>query len=103
MSFSSSLSKVRSWAMKSGVSLFWCWNIIFICATLPMLPALPLLIKEWLFDDVPFNYVFLLLAWMLVPWDARFWREPGCAIVPRRCLSSSSRWKGRFTASVFIA
>ncbi len=73
-----SFSKIRHWFTKSGVSLFWCWNILFICATLPMLSALPVLFKEWLFDDVPFNYPFLLLVWILAPW--------GCVILARTWL-----------------
>lgn len=54
----------------SGLSVgaFWSWNAVFICSTLPLLPSLPLLITECLFGDVPFDYVFFLLSWMVVPW-----------------------------------
>jgi putative PEP-CTERM system integral membrane protein len=53
---------------KLSVGAFWCWNVIFICSTLPLLPSLPLLLTEYLFGDVPFDYVLVLLAWMAVPW-----------------------------------
>ncbi|MES2952519.1 MAG: TIGR02921 family PEP-CTERM protein [Pseudomonadota bacterium] len=53
--------------LKCAVALFWCWNVVFICSTLPMLPAVPLLLTEWWQGDVPFDYAFILLTWMVVP------------------------------------
>jgi putative PEP-CTERM system integral membrane protein len=55
-------------ALKGAVALFWCWNVVFICATLPLLLAVPMLLEAWWWYDVPADYVFILLAWLAVPW-----------------------------------
>lgn len=62
------ISKVWVIALKSAVALFWCWNILFICASLPLLPSVPAILKEFLFGDVPMDYMLILLAWIVVPW-----------------------------------
>ena len=62
------IAAVRRSITKLSVGAFWCWNIVFICSTLPLLPSLPLLFKEFVFGDVPLNYVLVLLTWMAVPW-----------------------------------
>lgn len=64
----SRLSAARRSITRLSIGAFWCWNVIFICSTLPLIPSLPLLLREYLLGDVPFNYLFVLLAWMVVPW-----------------------------------
>jgi putative PEP-CTERM system integral membrane protein len=60
----------RGWPLirRFAIALFWCWNVLFICTTLPMIPALPALVQGWLYEDVPLNYLVTFLAWMVVPW-----------------------------------
>lgn len=63
-----SIPHLAAAALKCAGVLFWCWNVIFICATLPLLPAVPALLQAWWLDDAPADYVFMLLAWLVVPW-----------------------------------
>lgn len=82
------LSRAWPFVLRCAVVLFWCWNTVFICSTLPMMPAVPLLLQEWWLDDVPFDYVFILLAWMVLPWL--------CVVLAR------TRLRGRPEALAFL-
>lgn len=61
-------SKAWPFVLKCAVVLFWCWNVVFICTTLPFLPALGQLLKAWWHADVPADYAFIFLAWIVMPW-----------------------------------
>ncbi|OOG39931.1 TIGR02921 family PEP-CTERM protein [Polaromonas sp. A23] len=82
------LKTIGPFILKCAVGLFWCWNLLFICSTLPMVPAVPLLLTEWWQGDVPFDYVFILLSWMVVPWLC--------------VLLASTRLRGRPEALAFL-
>ena len=60
-------------ALKCAVALFWCWNVVFVCATLPLLPEVPGLVRASWGEDVPADYVSILLAWVAVPWACMLW------------------------------
>ncbi len=60
--------KVQSVTLRCAVALFWCWNVLFVCATLPLSMAVPSLLLLWWREDVPLDYVAILLAWVVVPW-----------------------------------
>jgi putative PEP-CTERM system integral membrane protein len=60
-------------ALKCAVGLFWCWNVVFICATLPLIPEVIGLLKAWWREDAPTDYVAILLAWIAVPWACLAW------------------------------
>lgn len=64
---------VAAAALKCAVALFWCWNVVFICATLPLVPEGIGLLNAWWREDVPADYVFILLAWIAVPWACVAW------------------------------
>jgi putative PEP-CTERM system integral membrane protein len=60
-------------ALKCAVALFWCWNVVFICATLPLIAEVLVLLNAWWREDVPAEYVAILLAWVAVPWACLAW------------------------------
>ena len=60
-------------ALKCAVVLFWCWNVAFICATLPLIPEVLGLLGAWWREDAPADYVAILLAWIAVPWASIVW------------------------------
>ena len=53
-----------------GGGLFWFWNLVFLCLSLPFVSALPSLFKDWWAGDVPGDYVWLFVLWVLLPWSA---------------------------------
>jgi putative PEP-CTERM system integral membrane protein len=60
-------------ALKCAVALFWCWNVAFICATLPIIPEVLGLLEACWREDVPADYVAILLAWIAAPWACIAW------------------------------
>ncbi len=80
--------KTRPFFLSCAVGLFWCWNIVFICATLPLLMGFPLLLRLWWMEDVPSDYVFIMLAWIVVPW--------ACMVI------ASTRLRGMSAAIAFL-
>ena len=60
-------------ALKCAVALFWCWNVAFICATLPIIPEVLVLLRAWWREDVPADYVAILLVGIAVPWASIAW------------------------------
>ena len=52
-----------------GGGLFWFWNLVFLCSSLPFLPALPSIFADWWAGDVPGNYVWLFVLWIVLPWS----------------------------------
>ena len=65
--------RVPAAALKCAAALFWCWNVVFICATLPLMPAVLGVMYAWWREDVPADYVAILLAWIAVPWACLVW------------------------------
>ncbi len=62
------IAKTRPFFLTCAVALFWCWNIVFICVTLPMLPSMAWVFIAWQQHDMPFDFAFIMLTWVLVPW-----------------------------------
>jgi hypothetical protein len=65
--------RLAAGALKCAVALFWCWNVVFICATLPLVPEVLVLLNAWWREDVPADYLAILLAWVAVPWACLAW------------------------------
>lgn len=60
--------KLASSATKFAVVMFWLWNVLFICATLPLGKELPELLRgEWS-AFIPVDYLVIVLVWMVMPW-----------------------------------
>ena len=74
-------SKLAPSATQYVVVMFWLWNVLFICATLPLVQALPALLREAWSSTVPWDYVVILLVLAAMPW---FCLALGATLLRRR-------------------
>ena len=63
---STTISRLSRW----GSGLFWLWNLVFLCSSLPLIPAMPSVLMDWWSGNVPGDYAWLFVLWFGLPWAA---------------------------------